>query len=401
MSGAADVAIVGGGAMGCAIAHALAAEPAFGGTVTVIERDPSYAKAATSLSAASIRVQFSTALNVAISLYGGAFLNGFAEAMEVDGEQPDIGFRPGGYLFLADSEAGAAALRARHGVQRRAGAQVALWSAGEVAEAFPHLRTEDVALASYGLAGEGWFDPAAFLAGLRRKARALGVSFVAGEVAGMERAGGRVVSVRLASGEALPAGAVVNAAGTRAAAAARMAGIELPVEARKRTMFVFDCAQNPEGSARVNGGGLPLMIEPSGVFCRPEGRFFLAGSAPDPDPAVDAGDFEPRHGEFEDVIWPALAARAAAFEAVKVQSLWAGHYEYNSFDHNMIVGAHPDLPNYYLAAGFSGHGLQQAPAVGRALAELIATGRYRTLDLTAFGVERLLEGRPIVEDAVI
>ncbi len=401
MSASADVVIVGGGAVGAAIAHALSVEPGFDGSVAVVERDPSYAKAATTLSAASIRVQFSTALNVAISLYGVAFLRDFAEAMEVAGERPDIAFRPGGYLFLADTEAGAEVLRARHGVQRACGAEVALWSAGEVAEAFPHLRVEDVTLASYGQAGEGWFDTTAFLQGLRRKARDGGAAFLSDEVVGIEREGGRALAVRLSSGGRITAGTVVNAAGTRAAEVARMAGIDLPVEPRKRTMFVFDCAASPEGGARVNGGRLPLMIEPSGVFCRPEGRYFLAGSAPDPDPAVGLDDFEPRYGEFEEVIWPALAARSAAFEAVKVQSLWAGHYEFNAFDHNMIVGPHPDCPNLLLAAGFSGHGLQQAPAVGRALAELIATGGYRSLDLSPFRPARLLENRPLVEGAVI
>ena len=401
MSRNADVAIVGGGAVGAAIAHALSVEPGFDGSVAVVERDPSYKQAATSLSAASIRVQFSTALNVRISQYGFAFLQDFAAAMEVDGERPDLAFRPGGYLFLADSEAGAEILRERHGVQRSCGAEVALWSAAEVAEAFPHLRVEDVTLASYGLAGEGWFDTTAFLQGLRRKAQDGGVTFLSDEVVGIERDRGRAAALHLASGDRIAAGTVVNAAGTRAAEVARMAGIDLPVEPRKRTMFVFDCAQSPEGGARVNEGRLPLMIEPTGVFCRPEGRFFLAGSAPDPDPAVAAEDFEPRHDEFEEVIWPALAARSAAFEAVKVQSLWAGHYEFNTFDHNMIVGPHPDLPNFLLAAGFSGHGLQQAPAVGRAVAELIATGGYRSLDLAPFGPARLLENRPIVEGAVI
>jgi len=237
--------------------------------------------------------------------------------------------------------------------------------------------------------------------GFKAKARALGAEYVTDEVVAIARSGDRITGVTLKSGAVVQAGTVVNASGPRAGLTAQMAGIPLPVEPRKRTLFVFDCAQTPEGSAAVNGGRLPLMIDPSGVFCRPEGRFFLSGAAPAEDPVVDFDDFEPRWEEFEDQIWPMLAARSPAFEAIKVVNQWAGHYDFNALDHNLIVGRHPQVQNFLFANGFSGHGLQQGPAAGRGVAELITYGRYRSLDLSEVGYERIIENRPFLEKAVI
>jgi glycine/D-amino acid oxidase-like deaminating enzyme len=271
----------------------------------------------------------------------------------------------------------------------------------EMAQAFPHLRVDDLLLGAWGRSGEGWFDNVGLMTGLRNRARSRGAELLRDTVTGMERDGGRVTGVRLASGARVGCGWLVNAAGPRAAQVAGMAGLSLPVEPRKRTVFVFDCAASPQGSARVKGGCLPLMIDPSGVYVRPEGRYFLAGATPDPDPAVDPDDFEPRHAEFEEIVWPVLAARSAAFEAIRPVRMWAGHYAWNTLDQNMILGPHPDLPNFLFANGFSGHGLQQAPAVGRGLAEWIAHGEFRALDLSDFGYDRVLENRPNPERAVI
>jgi glycine/D-amino acid oxidase-like deaminating enzyme len=286
-------------------------------------------------------------------------------------------------------------------VQRACGADVVLWDRDELADAFPHLRVDDIELASYGRSGEGWFNNTGMMHGFRAKARDLGATYVTDEVVAIGRARDRVVSVTLKSGAVIKAGTVVNASGPRAGLTARMAGIELPVEPRKRTIFVIDCARSPEGSARVNRGRLPLMIDPNGVFCRPEGRFFMTGGSPVEDPAVDWDDFEPRYQEFEDIVWPALAARAEAFEAIKVVNQWAGHYDFNTLDHNLILGRHPVVRNFLFANGFSGHGLQQAPAAGRAVSELITYDTFRTLDLSEVGYERIIENRPFLEKAVI
>ncbi len=396
-----DVVIVGGAVIGASVAYYLTANPDFDGSVLIVERDPSFSQASTSLSASSIRTQFSNPINVRVSQYGYEVIRNFGEMMEVAGDRPDLGFQPGGYLFLADTEAKAQILRENHVAQTSCGADVVLWGRDALAEAFPHLRVDDIVLASYGRSGEGWFSNTGLMNGFRAKARAQGADYVTDEVVAIAREGARVVSVTLKSGVVVEAGTVVNASGPRAALTARMAGLDVPVEPRKRTLFVFDCARSPQGSARVNEGRLPLMIDTTGVHCRPEGRYFLTGGVPKDDAAVDWDDFEPNHAEFEEIVWPALAERSEAFEAIKVVNQWAGHYAYNTLDHNFVVGRHPEVTNFIFANGFSGHGLQQAPATGRGVSELIVYGGYRSLDLTEAGYERVVEGRPFLEKAII
>jgi glycine/D-amino acid oxidase-like deaminating enzyme len=396
-----DVVIVGGAVIGSSVAYYLTANPDFNGSVLIVERDPTFQTASTSLSASSIRTQFSNAINVKIGQYGSEVIRNFGELMRVGDDRPDLAFQEGGYLFLASGAGQAQTLRENHAVQRRCGADVVLWDRDELAQAFPHLRVDDVALASYGRSGEGWFDNTGLMNGFRAKARSQGADFLHDEVVAITRQGDRVTSLSLASGRTVQAGTIVNASGPRAALTARMAGLDIPIEPRKRTLFVFDCARTPQGSARVNQGRLPLMIDSSGVFCRPEGRYFLAGCPPADDPAVDWDDHEPRYGEFEETIWPALATRSEAFEAIKVLRQWAGHYDFNTLDHNLVVGRHPDVRNFIFANGFSGHGLQQSPAAGRGVSELIIYGGYRTLDLSEVGFERIVEKRPFLEKAVI
>lgn len=396
-----DVVIVGGAVIGSAVAYYLTANPDFTGSVLVVEKDPTYVKASTSLSSSSIRTQFSNPINVKISQYGSEVIQNFGEMMEVEGDRPDLNFHSGGYLFLANTPEQVQILKDNHAAQISCGADAVLWNRDELADAFPHLRVEDIELASYGRSGEGWFNNTGLMYGFRNKARAQGAEYVTDEVVGITREGSRVTSVTLASGAVVGAGTLVNASGPRAAKTARMAGLDIPVEPRKRTLFVFDCASTPEGGANVNAGRLPLMIDPSGVFCRPEGKFFLTGCPPVDDPAVDWDDFDPRYDEFEEIIWPALADRSESFEAIKVVNQWAGHYAFNTLDHNMVVGAHPEVCNFIFANGFSGHGLQQGPATGRGVSELIIYGGFRTLDLSEVGFERIVAGRPFLERAVI
>ncbi len=382
MRSSTDVLICGGAAIGSATAFYLT-ELGFPGRITVVERDPTYARAATALAASGIRRQFSNPINVRISEFGLAEIRRFG-----------LTFHEQGYLTLAGSEEGAAALRAAHAVQRAEGAATELLDAAALAARFPHLRTDDIALAAFGPAGEGWFDNMGLLDAYRSRARAAGVEYLRDEVTALTLAGDRITGARLASGASIACASFVNASGGRGAEIAAMAGLALPVERRKRTVFAFTAARPPAGL-------LPLMVDTTGVWCRPEGAGFIAGAAPDPDPAVDAEDFDPRHAEWEEQVWPALAARAPAFEALRLTGFWAGHYDMNTLDQNAVVGPHPEVTNFHFANGFSGHGLQQAPAVGRALAEQMVFGQYRSLDLAPLGWERVARGEPFLEAAVI
>lgn len=396
-----DVVIVGGAVIGSAVAYYLSANPDFDGSILVVEKDPTYVTASTSLSSSSIRTQFSNPINVRISQYGSEVIRNFADMMQVGDDRPDLRFQAGGYLFLANTPQQVWTLRENHEAQLSCGADVVLFDRDELANAFPHLNVADIELASYGRSDEGWFNNTGLMYGFRNKTRSLGVDYVTDEVVGIGREGNRVTSVVLKSGPIADAGTIVNCSGPRAALTARMAGLDIPVEPRKRTLFVFDCTDTPEGTANINNGRLPLMIDPSGVFCRPEGRFFLTGCPPVEDPTSDWDDFEPRYEEFEEIIWPALAERSPKFEAIKVVNQWAGHYDFNTLDHNLIVGRHPEVRNFIFANGFSGHGLQQGPATGRGVSELIIYEEYRSLDLTEVGYERIVENRPFLEKAVI
>ncbi|MES0885139.1 NAD(P)/FAD-dependent oxidoreductase [Roseibium sp. SCP14] len=396
-----DVVIVGGAVIGSAIAYFLTANPDFNGSVLIIEKDPSFAKASTSLSSSAIRNQFSNPINVQIGQFGTQFIRNFAETMAVENEKPDLQFHEGGYLFLAATEEQVTILRENHEVQRNLGADVVLWDPDEIKANFPHLNVDDLKLASYGRSGEGWFDNTGLMNGFRKKARAQGAEYVIDEVVGAVRQADTITGVKLAGGRQISCGHLVNASGPRAKQVAQMAGLTIPVEPRKRSLFVFDCARSPEGSANVNGGRLPLMIDPSGVFCRPEGRFFLSGCPPLNDPEVDFDDFDPRHEEFEEVIWMTLAERAQCFEAIKLVNFWAGHYAFNTLDHNVVVGPHNEVSNFIFANGFSGHGLQQSPAIGRGVGEWITYGGFRSLDLSPLGYDRIVGNRPFLEKAVI
>lgn len=393
--------IIGGGAIGSSVARYLTRpelQAQWPCRVTVLERDFSYARASSALSASSIRQQFSSAINMAISAYGIGVLRDAARELAVPGQPaPAIGLHEGGYLYLA-TPAGEGVLRDNHALQRGAGADVALLTPAELRQRFAWLNTDGIALGSLGLSGEGWFDGYSLLQAFRAQARAQGARYVQAEAMGFAMQQGAscpsIASVQLSNGERVAADVVVNAAGPWARRVAAWAGIELPVVARRRTVFHVSC---PEPLPHC-----PLLIDPSGIWLRPEGTGFITGFAPPPE--QDGDDLpldEPEHAAFEDFVWPTLAERIPAFEALRLHRAWAGYYEMNLFDHNAIVGPHPACANLIFANGFSGHGLQQSPAVGRGVAEWIAQGGYQTLDLSPLGWARLLENRPLIERNVI
>ena len=402
----ADVVIVGGAAIGSSIAYYLAQDPAFTGRIVVVEKDPTYAKAASALSAASIRQQFSTAVNIRISLYGITFLRNLGEHLMVDGEVPIIDLHEGGYLYLASGsgpdDPGAVTLRDNHTIQTREGADIALFDRAGLATQFPWLNVQDLACGSWGRTGEGWFDGWALMQAFRRKARALGVTYVTDEVVDVKRQGRMIGGVTLKSGHKIACGTLVNAAGANGQKVAALAGVDIPVVPKKRFVYTFHCKQALTG--------VPLLIDPSGAWCRPEGKadasgqMFIGSIAPcegEADPAMAENDFSVDPHLFEDRLWPLLAHRIPAFEEIRPGRAWAGPYDMNLFDHNAILGPVEHTDNLLLANGFSGHGLQQSPAVGRALSEWVIHGHYRTLDLSDLGFGRIAKQQPVLEKCII
>ena len=392
-----DVVIVGGAIMGASTAWFLTDNPDFNGSVLVVEKDPSYEKSATMLTNSCMRQQFSMDLNVRISQFAADFVKNLRARMGGDERVPELSIRSFGYLYLADNEGFAAVLRENRKVQLAAGAATKLMTANEIKRDYPFYNVDDIVLGSINLVDEGYWDGTAVFDAWRRSSRARGVDYVANEVVAMagNAAGTRIESVTLKSGETIACGQVVNASGTRASLVARMAGIEIPVEPRKRYSWVF-AAEKPLDR------DLPLTIDPSGVHVRENGGgTYQAGGHSGFDPAADHDDFGMDHSLWEDHVWPILATRIPQFEAVKVVSEWTGHYDYNTLDQNAIAGPHARVENFLFLNGFSGHGLQQSPAMGRATAEWLTYGAYRTLDMRPFHFDRIERNEPVIEKAII
>jgi glycine/D-amino acid oxidase-like deaminating enzyme len=298
--------------------------------------------------------------------------------------------REAGYLYLAGG-GGAAALREAHAVQKACGADVALMDRADLERRFGWLNSADLSLGSLGLSGEGWFDGYTLLMAFARKARRQGARYVNAEVCGFAVDRRRITHVIAADGARMACTHVVNAAGPWARRIAALAGVDLPVFARRRTVYVISCpaVMTP----------FPLLIDPSGFWIRPEGAKFIAGFSPADD--LDDQPLRPDYDSFESYLWPALAHRIPAFEQARLERAWAGYFEMNTFDHNAILGPHPSVANLMFMNGFSGHGMQQAPVVGLAMAELILLGRFETLDLSDLLFARVAENRPLREAIVI
>ncbi len=392
-----DVIIVGGAMMGASTAWFLSDNRDFCGKVLVVERDTTYKMCSTAHTNSCMRQQFSTLLNVRISQFAADFVKNLRTYMGGDDRVPELTIRSFGYMYLAEGEGFANTLRENQKVQLTAGAATRLMTPDEIKAAYPFYNLDGIVLGSINTVDEGYWDGATVFDWWRRQSRERGVEYIENEVVAIDRnlAGTRVECVVLKSGEVIACGQLVNASGPRAARTARMVGIDVPVEPRKRYTWIFK-------ADRPLDRDLPLTIDPSGVHVRENGGgTYQCGGHSDIDPAVDYDDFTMDFSLWENHVWPILAARIPQFEAIKVQSEWVGHYAYNTFDQNAIIGPHPDLTNFVFLNGFSGHGLQQSPAMGRGTAEWLTYGEYRALDLTPFQFERIAAGRPMVEKAVI
>lgn len=384
-----DVVIIGGGVIGSSIAYFLSVHPGFGGSIAIVERDPSYVASSSSLSTSAIRQQFGAPANIAMSAYSIEFMRKVGSLLAVDDVPVDIGLREPGYLVMATVDQ-VPVLRAKHEIQKSMGVDVELLDRDAMAARMPWINTEDVELASYGRSKEGWFDGPGLLQAFKRKARSKGVDYIAASVVGLDKArAGRLDTVHLGNGDRLVAGTIVLSAGPWSAQVARMASLPLPVVPRKRSVFVFD---SPQKMANA-----PFHFDASGLWMRPEGHLYLCGKAPQVENADDDFGIEVDYEQFEEEIWPILAHRVPGFEQLRLLRAWAGLYEYNTFDHSALIGRHPDVSNLVIATGFSGHGMMHAPAAGAGVRDLIAYGEYREIDLTPFRFERIAANQPIEE----
>ncbi len=392
-----DVVIVGGAIMGSSTAWFLSDNDDFNGRVLVVEKDPSYEFCSTSHTNSCMRQQFSTELNVHISQFAADFVKNIRQYMGGDDRVPELSIRSFGYMYFADNPDFADVLKESQKVQLAAGAATELLSADEIKARYPFYNVDDIVLGSINTVDEGYWDGAAVFEWWRRQAQERGVEYVSNEVVDINcnASGTRVESITLKSGEIIACGQLLNASGPRAAVTAAMAGIELPVEPRKRYSWIFK-AEHPLDQ------DLPLTIDPSGVHFRENGGgTYQCGGHSEVDPAVDFDDFVMDQALWENHVWPVIATRVPQFESIKLTNEWGGHYAMNTFDHNAIMGPHTTVENFVFLNGFSGHGLQQSPAMGRGTAEYLTYGEYRSLDMSPFNFERLVNNQPIVEKAII
>eukprot|EP01135_Chromosphaera_perkinsii_P005294 Nk52_evm2s335 gene=Nk52_evmTU2s335 len=418
-----DVAIIGGGIMGCSTAYFLKkADPSL--KVCVVERDSSYEQCSTALSVGSIRLQFSNEENIKISQFGVDFIRHIDDYLRVD-DPVDISFRKSGYMFLAtpDKES---ILRRNTELQSSLGADTRLLDIKALKEKMPWINTDGISLASLGKSEEGWFDPYLLLSAFRTKAKAEGVEFIEGTCHNLKlnETGSGVESVQVlnetaGTDDTIAVGNVVNCAGPYGAIVASYAGISLPIDPRKRYVFIFNFKDKDQVFGKSEGSPgsdcCPMVIDTNGVYFRPEGNHFICGVSPEEDLDLSCQEvllsndkaamcelFEQiDYSLFETVIWPTIANRVSVFNDIKVVNAWMGLYDYNTFDQNAIVGPHPGVTNFYLCNGFSGHGIQQAPGIGRALSEHILTGDFRTINLSRMGYDRITKGNRLLEVNVV
>ena len=392
-----DVIIIGGAIMGSSTAWFLSQNPDFNGTILVVEKDRKYEFCSTAHTTSCIRQQFSTKLNVEISQFAADFINNFQEYMGNDARVPKLAIKSFGYMYLAGDEDFAKILRSNQKVQAASGAATELLTPEEIKSRYPFYNVEDIKLGSINLVNEGYWDSITVFEWMKNKAQESGVEYVENEVTELKKnnSGDRICSIKLASGETISGGKFVNATGPRAASTSKMAGIKIPVEPRKRYSWIFK-AKSPLDR------DLPLTIDPSGFHVRENGGgTYQAGGHGAYDPAVKFDDFIMDNELWESTVWPILFNRIPQFESLKLISQWAGHYAMNTVDQNAIVGSHNIIQNFFFLNGFSGHGTQQAPAMGRATAELLTYGTFKTIDMSTFGYERLLSGHRVIEDAII
>lgn len=386
-----DVAVIGGGAIGAAVAYYLRLlDPST--EVVVVERDPTYALASTPRASGGIRRLFSVPENIELSNYSIEFFDAFAETMAVDGVPAEIGLRKNGYLFIVPPS-GVEMLKRNFDTESSMGCNVVWLEPDAIKAQFPSMYVGDLGAGVHS-PDDGWLDPHSVLQGLRNRALSLGAVFLADDVVGLGRGTSSVTAAHLASGERLAATHFVNAAGAWAKQVCAMVGVSVPIEPLRRFEHYFQ-SQDPIEP-------LPYLKDTHRLAFRPEGSGYSGGVPTLDEPRGFNFDIDIDNTYFDNVVWPALAHRFPQFERTRCTSTMPGLYDQNDFDGNVIIGPGAGgLGNFHMLAGFSGHGLMHAPGRGRAMAELLLTGAYQSIDLTRFGWQRLLDGEPLRESGII
>jgi FAD-dependent oxidoreductase domain-containing protein 1 len=384
-----DIVVIGGGATGAAVAYFVKLmDPAT--DVVVVERDPTYTLASTPRASGGVRRQFSLRENIELSNFSIPFFEGFADLTSVDGIPGDIGLRKNGYLFIVPPK-DRNVLARNFETQQSMGCNVVWLEPDDLKDRFPSMYVGDLGAAVQS-PDDGWLDPHSALLGLRARAIALGATFAKDAVVGLDRAGNKVVAAELESGERIHGNHFVNAAGAWAKDICLMLDEKVPVEPLRRFEHYFE-SQDPIEP-------LPYLKDTQRLAFRPEGKGYSGGIPTLAEPR--SYNFDVDRGYFESVVWPALAHRFPQFERTRCFSTLPGLYDQNDFDGNVIIGPGVGgLQNFHMLAGFSGHGLMHAPGCGRAMAELLLTGSYQTIDLTRFGWQRVLDGKPLREAGII
>ncbi|HEY4254397.1 MAG TPA: FAD-binding oxidoreductase [Roseomonas sp.] len=377
------IVIVGGGIIGSSIAYHLAVAGA-AADVVVVEPDPTYEFAATPRAVGGVRLQHALPENVEMSLYGDAVYSDFATHVHGGSVDYDPQFHRIGYLYQVRGADDVAALEANAAMQRSHGIEVHLLDRAALGQRYPSFNFDDVDAAALSPA-DGQIDPFGALMGTRRAAEGRGITYLKDRVVGLDVTDGKVTAARLESGGTLAVDTLVNAANCWAAGICDMVGMRVPIAPMRRQQFFFDTRDAIET--------IPAMRYSTGLSIRPHQKGYVTGYTRFDEPRVFNWELEPNL--FADFLWPQIAEKSQAFEAVKEKGGWVGHYDMNALDGNAVIGRFPAVPNFILAAGFSGHGLQHGPAVGRAVKEMILDGGFRTIDLTRFSYQRIIDNTPL------
>jgi glycine/D-amino acid oxidase-like deaminating enzyme len=391
MAQTAEVIIIGGGIIGASIAYHLR-QDGLTGRILVIERDSTYARAATPMSMGGVRQQYSVPCNIAMARYGVAFYERFDEVMVGAWGTPQAHFHQRGYLILMHPTT-QEALRRRYDLQRQLGVEVTLLSPEDVRELVPHLNVDEITGGVYGYR-DGYLNPRGALQGFVERSRELGCTWVQDDVIGFGPAGSQSMSVQLQHRGTMTAPTLVIAAGAWTRQLAALAGIDLPVlPVRRQACYVT--------LPTVLGYKFPMILDRVRDISfrhdtETDNHLQITRTIRDEPPGFN---FDWDAEAFSTHIAPVLRHYLPTCGEVQLQRGWAGHYGVTP-DENPILGPHPEYPRLFMAIGDSGHGLMLAPAIGKVLSEFVRLGRAETLDIHPYRLERFATGDLIVDPQI-